>query len=474
MNPPTEGKTKQCVSNSVRLIRGLAARFRCALPALYIPWSVPFLLTLSWLTPPFQNPDEVNHYLRAVQIARGELAGYRLSGPNWVSPPNSGGHSDPGVITASDPFAHVKFNPQQQVHKSDFRVASSTGFGGNELIGFGNTATYPPFLYLPSVLAIWIGQAAKMTILTTLYLSRAANGTAALLISTLAISFACRTRWVIAALAMLPMTSALYVSASQDALIISLTLLVVGIVDRIGTEGRPAAGIERTAIFLVASLIGMARPPYSVIALLPLAISIGSARREFSVVIGIVSCIAAWTIFSTKVASVDMNGADPGVQIAYIFRRPFDLVPIALRTLTGFSGNYFREFIGVLGWLDTALPNWFVHGAGVALAASLLGVCASGPGPRPWLALVIAVLGSGAVFGALYLTWTRPLAPLVDGVQGRYFIPLAPVAALSLPAAPRFIRPLLPWLSMAGIIFLAIFVPSVVIRCIAFRYYLGG
>jgi uncharacterized membrane protein len=127
-----------------------------------------------------------------------------------------------------------------------------------------------------------------------------------------------------------------------------------------------------------------------------------------------------------------------------------------------------------LGWLDTVLPKWFVRAVGIALAVTSLGVCASTPGPRPWLPFVIAMLGSVAVFGAQYLTWTRPLAPFVDGVQGRYFIPLAPVLALALPAAPKFIRPVLPWLSMAGIIFLAMLVPAVVIRCIVYRYYLGG
>jgi uncharacterized membrane protein len=475
MNSRTEkGHTKPSVISGVQRIRGLSARFSNALPALYIPWSLPFLLTLSLLTPPFQNPDEVNHYLRAVQIARGELIGYRLLGPNWVSPPNSGGHSDPGVIAASEPFAHVKFNQQQQIHKSDFSAVSAMFFGADELIGFGNTAAYAPFLYLPSVVAIWIGQAARIPILTTLNLSRAANGIIALLISSLAISLACRTRWVIAALAMLPMTSALYASANQDALIISLSLLLVGIIDRIGAERRGASRVELTAVFLLASLIGLARPPYGVLALLPLAISIGSGRRELWVFLGIVSCVAAWTIFSMKVTSVNMNGADPGIQITHILQHPFDILPIAWRTISEFSENYFREFIGVLGWLDTVLPNWFVRGAGIALAASLLGVCASTPGPRPWLAFLIAVLGSGAIFGTQYLTWTRPLAPFVDGVQGRYFIPLAPVGALSLPAAPKFIRPVLPWLSMAGIIFLAILAPAVVIRSIVYRYYLVG
>jgi uncharacterized membrane protein len=441
---------------------------------MYLVWATPFLLTLSWLTPPFQNPDEVNHYLRAVQIARGELTGYRLSGPNWVSPPNSGGHSDPGVIAASDPFNRLKFHPQQKVAGSDLRSASSTLFGRDEVIGFGNTVIYPPFLYLPSATSVWIGQSWKLPIVATLYLSRAANGAAALLITTLALSLAQRTRGVIAALVMLPMTAALYVSASQDALIISLSVLLVGIVDRIGTERRAASRTELGVIFIVASLVGMARPPYGAIMFLPLAVSIGSSRRELSVVIGIGACIAVWTIFSTKMAGVDMNDANAGVQMMYIFHHPLDVAPLAWRTLTEFSRNYFHEFIGVLGWLDTELPKWFVRGAGVALTASFLGVCASTPGPRPWLPFMVAVAASSMVFGTQYLVWTRPLAPLVDGVQGRYFIPLAPLVALALPAGPRLIRPVLPWISMAGIVYLSILVPAVVIRCIVFRYYLTG
>jgi uncharacterized membrane protein len=200
----------------------------------------------------------------------------------------------------------------------------------------------------------------------------------------------------------------------------------------------------------------------------------GSSRRELSVVIGITVCIVAWTVFSTKVASVDMNGANAAAQITHILLHPFAVVPISWRTLTQFSANYFNEFIGVLGWLDTELPRWFVRGAGLALIASFLGVCASTPGPRSWLPLAIAALGAGAVFGAMYLTWTRPLAPFVDGVQGRYFIPMAPLVALAVPVAPRIIRPVLPWISVVGIIFLAILVPAVVTRCIVFRYYLGG
>jgi uncharacterized membrane protein len=273
-------------------------------------------------------------------------------------------------------------------------------------------------------------------------------------------------------LAMLPMTSALYVSASQDALIISLSLLVVGVVDRVGTEQRPASGGELVVIAIAAALVGMARPPYAVTALLPLAIRKRSSRRELLATLGISACTLIWVVYSMETASVPMHGADAEVQLRHLLHSPWAILPLAWHTMTGFGVGYFREFIGVLGWLDAPLPRWFLLAASAALGAGLLGVCASPSGPRPWLPVLGVILGSAAIFGAQYLTWTRPLAPFVDGVQGRYFIPLAAVLALSLPAAPKFIRPKLPWLSMAGIVFLANLAPAVVLRTIVLRYYL--
>ncbi len=48
------------------------------------------------------------------------------------------------------------------------------------------------------------------------------------------------------------------------------------------------------------------------------------------------------------------------------------------------------------------------------------------------------LVSSAGVFGAFYLAWTPVGAPIVDGVQGRYFILPAMVLAVSL---PRFERP---------------------------------
>src|ERR1700731_4036735 len=117
-------------------------------------------------------------------------------------------------------------------------------------MSFPHTAIYPPFLYAPGVLAVWVGRAFDLPIVQTLYLPRAANAIASTLLTLAALALARRTRCALAVLAILPMTLALTASASKDALTISLVLLAVGAIDRIIDEQRAATGSETVLITL--------------------------------------------------------------------------------------------------------------------------------------------------------------------------------------------------------------------------------
>jgi len=90
-------------------------------------------------------------------------------------------------------------------------------------------------------------------------------------------------------------------------------------------------------------------------------------------------------------------------------------------------------FVGVLGWLDTYLPDWLLS----AYALLLLLVAAFdghvglrlGLARRAW----VSAIGVGGLFGvslSLYCLWSAVGSPELDSIQGRYFIPLAPVLLL--------------------------------------------
>ncbi len=75
------------------------------LPLLFLLYAVPLAIALAWITPPFQNPDAESHFLRAVQIAGGELVGTRYG------PGNAGGRVDPAASVAAAPFRATAGHP---------------------------------------------------------------------------------------------------------------------------------------------------------------------------------------------------------------------------------------------------------------------------------------------------------------------------------------------------------------------------
>lgn len=436
-----------------------------ALPALYLVWALPFLLTLAWLVPPWSHPDEPNHMLRIVELAHGELLGERLG------PRDAGGLTDVGVADAAAPFASITFHAERKVTRPVLSASDRVPWRGSlSLLGFPNTAPYPPLFYLPAMAAVRIAQMVGLHVNRTLYLARAATALATVLVNAAALVFARRTRYALAGLAMLPMTCSLDASASQDALIIALSLLAVGWIDSLIERNQPASWTALAGLVLALVAIGMARPPYVVLAVLLLLVT---PRLGWSTVAGaciVVAGVGAWSALAA--ATVLVARGDPSVQAELLLSHPLQSVTILLTTLHREGPGYAVQFIGQLGWLDTALPRWYIV---LALAAIVSGFAAAidGPSRRPWLPVLAAVGGSALIFGTQYLSWTQPGADAIEGVQGRYFIPLAAALALSVPGLPRF-GPLIRPVALAGLGILGVTTPFVVVQALVVRYYLSG
>jgi hypothetical protein len=96
--------------------------------------------------------------------------------------------------------------------------------------------------------------------------------------------------------------------------------------------------------------------------------------------------------------------------------------------------RYLAQAIGAqLGWLDTRVPWWAVSLYGAMLA--VLGALDADPAVAPtrWQRVtlgVVVVTALVAMVASQYAVFTPYRAALIEGVQGRYFLPLAPAAAL--------------------------------------------
>jgi uncharacterized membrane protein len=165
--------------------------------------------------------------------------------------------------------------------------------------------------------------------------------------------------------------------------------------------------------------------------------------------------------------SVRLGGADIARQLALLGADPWQIPRIAMATVRAFGVEYAVQFVGVLGWTDTRLPPVYIAGVGVVLLLTAL-AGTQGPARRPMLPLAGAIIATFAIFVLQYLTWTWPGQPMVTGVLGRYFLPVAMILALALPR----LRIRVGTIACYAVLAQAIVTPAVMLHSIILRYYI--
>src|SRR5208283_801512 len=133
-------------------------------------------------------------------------------------------------------------------------------------------------------------------------------------------------------------------------------------------------------------------------------------------------------------------------QFHLVVASPLLLPTVMLRTF-GQNGVWLlKTMIGYLGWTDALMPNWYYRTAEIAFVMALITPGNRGPGSWPAaLGLVTVAALVTATSLALYLTWTVLDADIINGLQGRYILPVLPLLAWGIPEyGPKVKRLLMP------------------------------
>jgi hypothetical protein len=94
------------------------------LAAIMVLYGLIAVVLLSINLPPFQNPDELAHFLRAEHISRGYLIGQRFDTYK------SGGPVDAHIFLAHAPFADIPSGPDVKVDHAKYAWAGEVHWGG--------------------------------------------------------------------------------------------------------------------------------------------------------------------------------------------------------------------------------------------------------------------------------------------------------------------------------------------------------
>jgi uncharacterized membrane protein len=434
------------------------------LPWLFLIYAVPAVLFLSIAMPPFQVADELAHALRADQIERGKIVSDRLGG--WVQT---------DLVVFGDLYKSMWFHPEvKQTVELASRAGAINWSTKVQLENFQNTAQYGPVLYVPQVVGFWLGKVADLTLAQTLLVVRLLNGMSACAVGFLALSNCRRGQALMFATLLLPMTLSEFASASQDALLISLSLLAVAIASRNLSEQRTARRGEFVLFAAIVTATTLARPSQLALALLSPAF-IGRHdprwRGKVAVTVAAVAVIAAWMYLLRSLMPPVPSDWSVSGQFDYLLASPLALPTVMVQTFAYQPWFLLSSVIGRLGWLDAPMPDWFIALGCLGLVVALVAPGNRGNALLPGLLGVMTFLALlTATCFALYLSWTPVAKPTIDGLQGRYILPILPLLGWAIPAyGPRLERALLPaWaLVLAFPIVTLATLPSVIME----RYY---
>lgn len=257
---------------------------------------------------------------------------------------------------------------------------------------------------------------------------------------------------VIAAASLLPMTLHLVSSFSYDVGIIGLGMLLTSLLLKAITEDGQISSALQTSIILVSALLAPCKVVYSTLILLALFIPsrrFSSSKHDVLFKLGaIIAPLLA--VFALRLAAIgglaasgstlDVRGSETGhfYDLAFVLHNPLATISIFFRSLINNGDFYWSTALGrSLGWLqsDIAVPYFYV-------IPLLFGTVYAAqrddsdpfkvPGKLRLAMLLVAALSFLGIMFSMFVGHTFDTEPVIQGVQGRYILPVIAPLLLSL------------------------------------------
>ena len=396
---------------------------------LFLPLSLMMLLAM----PIGRVPDEDSHLQRIFLLSEGQLF---PSDDRPLTEPEGllEGISDTDTT-------HADLARMRGEALSDTRVTSSAGF---------NTGVYPLISYAPQALAMALVRLFTSDRLAVLYAGRLGGWLATVLLLYLAVRLLPRGRYGLIALCLMPVLLQEGMSASVDGLAMGAVSLLTAWTLRLRLSGGRLTGrhtLQAALLCLLTVACKMIYAPFILILLLLPAAqwgSRGAKARSLGAAWGITLVLSLGWLALCYVRYVAGQTMEEGVsglgtilpQLRSMLTHPLTLLSVLGRTVVSRAYSWLHTMLGSgLSALNISLPLAVLAVEAVGLAAvwgtdDALPACGL-RGPRVLLP-VCGLLSLLVMLIALYAWWNPYQAQLIEGLQGRYLIPLLMPALLAL------------------------------------------
>ncbi len=396
------------------------------------------------LLPPLSVPDEEAHYKQAYQITN------RILGK---------GETEEGTMQMDTEDFHsmqiFETTPSlTEYDKLKNKITKSGRESGVSVIPYSDTRA-PLVTYLPGVLGILLGRVLGLNGIWVIYLGRICS----------ILCYLCMMYWFIRTMyfakpaaflmAILPMTIQQCCSYSYDSLVIEFAFLYIAVVFRLIYEKKPLSKgqiLLYTAFMILLSICkgGTYMPLCLLTLLLPAECFLSKRKKRIFTGCMAGAAIAAFlsgTLRSVlfvvsptaeQAAGAYLAGETYGA--AGLLANPMEFILLSVRTLFVNGDSFLENMFGMqLGWLDINVSRIVIYGLMLLIGLSVLRTEKEKEGQGPeatigqkLLCLFVILCSVGMVFVSMFISWTPRESVEIFGIQGRYFLPLLPLAILLL------------------------------------------
>lgn len=401
--------------------------------------AITFGILLIIVTPPFQAPDEYNHYYRAIGISNGDLVPIKINKSQVVDVYDSfpganteisnqyvGSYISEDVIKVARGVSRdlPGNTDNKQSVQEIFKYLKYGEMSENKIFAsYPNTSLYSPVPYTPSVLAVLIGRLLHTPHLITFYLARLFHLFAYISLVYFAIKTAPYLKNTLFLLGLMPVSLFLGMSVSADTLVISLSFLTFALISKLYKSYSKKTFY---VLVLVSFLLGMSKSGYFLLPAMSLILFVKYRKvKLFLPVIASVYGLFLWQGFIDELYVPLRYGVDMNDQLELIIQEPVNFIKVLANTVVGNRNYIVTQFVGNLGWLDVPLNMYVCYFYVLLLIISTVFDVSYPDNRLKIMSFLVAVVSFLIISVLMYLSWSPVGHHEILGLVGKNFIPLS-------------------------------------------------
>ena len=429
-----------------------------------------------FVLPPMSAPDEVSHYITAYEVSShllGKTAraadgkvlvraqdwfledmygDYEIddSGQYWLKTGDSGSEVLGQELDAADYQAIHDVGLEHEETRQQELLADTGEDGEVYAVSPFPPVTTTPAAYLPQAVGIALARLLHLDSLWLAYLGRLCNLAFFVGMTWLALRRLPFGQEALFGVALLPMTLHLSASFSYDVMILACMFLLTAVCLDLAYQ---KAAVRPVDVALIAVLLAVGGPckmiyvPMMGLCLLIPVRKFGGWGKWFGSAAAVTAALAAAMVLvnrsviagyvSVAAETALTSGGEEGISLTMLLHRPGLLTTMFYNTLLHQTDEYHLTMIGAqLGNLDPVLNVPYLLVVFYTMGLLLLALRVPGEnltitgGRRIWIFVICAACAAAAMLSML-IACTPKGSMVIEGVQGRYFLPFLPVLLMA-------------------------------------------